>query len=78
MTSGDAKFLSEDGKQQQDRKKWQSAANALEEKKLHLSRKAKFGHLMRRKNIVIELMKDVTNINEVKENVQILLFAQRI
>lgn len=67
MTGGEAKIRSEDEKQQQDRDK-EEIAKVLEEKKLRLSRKAKLGQLTRRKNIVLELMKDVANIDEVKEN----------
>lgn len=67
MTGGEAKVRSEDEKQQQDREK-EEIPNVLEEKKLHSSRKAKLGQLTHRKNIVLELMKDVANIDEVKEN----------
>lgn len=56
MTDGEAKVRSED------------IANVLEEKEMRSSRKAKLGQLTRRKNIVLELMKDVANIDEVKEN----------
>lgn len=67
MTGGEAKVRSEDEKQQQDREK-EEIANILEEKKLCSFRKAKLGQLTCRKNIVLELMKDVANIVEVKEN----------